>query len=693
MLRFTLTLGMLSVAFAFFDDLHLPDNPLYYNEYSRQCRVPVKCASDSRCPEVYDWKDLERWAQREAYTRFEWESSFTDQPCSLISKSEYDYNLFSTGGLTTDEEIGVKNTMTTDILLEYLSEKAKCPVRNLLEGRCPSVNQSLSLEKCQHKPLYKCDPTYPYRSYNGICNNLRHATWGQAGNPLKLEIAPCFDDFVSKQRRSSTGKTLPNNREVVSDIQRALSKLVTEKSSAEHMFSIFGLMFAEFVTSDMIGRVMKRARNATGGFRGCLADGKGPSPYKAPLTAPLKVLPNDINYGPKDVECLNFSPIENANDQCDLRYPTKRNTATSYLDLSGMYADGQQYDENGKLKTSYCGASNTFDRNHVISIQFMAIAGLFAKLHNYCIDRVRSCGQHRSTEEITEKCRALTTGVYQRIVYDEWLYNLFGDDLFQQCNFTCEYDETLESTVSSTYTNAPGRFQHVWIPDHFTVVQDGQHIQKPVFEFFHNFHSFNCPSVIEGMFNDSIRVDTLSETLINTFFTDDGVHGHCLLCLDLERGRDAGLCPLVLYKHYFDRISENPTKCYNSFDDLNDIFYKELIDVFKKHYESPFDIDALFLIFENEIPDGSFMPRTVAASTCVQFKNLMCSDRFFYSWNQFMSPAMKELINSIDMVTLLGLFGEIQRLPRNPWFVNSETFSADEVFQEMESKHHLFCGL
>lgn len=104
---------------------------------------------------------MERWAQREAYTRFEWESSFTDQPCSLISKSEYDYNLFSTGGLSTDEEIGVKNTMTTDILLEYLSEKAKCPVRNLLEGRCPSVNQSLSLEKCKHKPLYKCDPSYP----------------------------------------------------------------------------------------------------------------------------------------------------------------------------------------------------------------------------------------------------------------------------------------------------------------------------------------------------------------------------------------------------------------------------------------------------------------------------------------------------------------------------------------------------
>ncbi|XP_021708476.1 chorion peroxidase [Aedes aegypti] len=692
MLRFILLLNLSLIVFAYFDDLHLPDNPKHYNEYSRQCHVPVKCASDRRCPEVYDWKDLERWAQQEAYSRFEWESSFTDKPCSLISHSEYDYNLFSTGALSSDEEIGVKNTMTTDILLEYLASGAKCPVRNLLEGRCPNVSRALSLEECQHQRLYKCDPNYPYRSYNGICNNLQHATWGQAGNPMKLEIAPCFDDFVSKQRRSSTGRTLPNNRKVISDIQRALRN-ITARHVSDEMFSIFGLMFAEFATSDMIGRVMKRARNSTGGFRGCRADGKGISPYQAPLTAPLTVLPDDSNYGPKNVECLNFSPIENANDQCDLRYPTKRNTATSYLDLSAMYGNGDQYDENGKLKTSYCGASATFDRNHVISIQFMAIAGLFAQLHNYCIDRVRSCGQESKEEDIIEKCRSLTIGVYQRIVYDEWLYSLFGDDLFQQCDFNCKYDENLESSVSSTYTNAPGRFQHIWIPDHFSLSEGGKQVLKPVFEFFHNFGSFDCKSVLEGMFNDSIRVDTLSETLINTFFTDDGVHGHCLLCLDLERGRDAGLCPLVLYKHYFDRISENPTKCYESFDDLNDIFYEELINVFKKHYESPFDLDALFLIFEKEIPNGAFMPRTVAASTCLQFKNLKCSDRFFYSWNQFLTPAQKELINSIDMVTLLAMFGGIEQVPRNPWFINSEAIYANKIKQEMNSKHHLFCSL
>lgn len=146
----------------FVDNLQLPDNPVYYNDYSRQCHVPVKCASDRRCPEVYDWKDLERWAQQEANVQFKRDLGYEYKPCYLIGENEFDFNMFFTRALSNEQEIGVKNTMATDILLEYLANTyGKCTVRNLLEGRCPKVNQSLSLDECQKKPLSKCDPTFP----------------------------------------------------------------------------------------------------------------------------------------------------------------------------------------------------------------------------------------------------------------------------------------------------------------------------------------------------------------------------------------------------------------------------------------------------------------------------------------------------------------------------------------------------
>ncbi|XP_065091423.1 chorion peroxidase-like [Ochlerotatus camptorhynchus] len=511
MQRLFVIFTLASCIVALFDDLHLPDNPVYYKEYHRQCGVPLKCASDWRCPNVYNWKHLELWAQQEAINRFEWESSFQNNPCYLVSEKEYDFNLFFTNALDFDDEIGVKNTLTTDILLQHLASQGKCTVRNLLEGYCPNVNRSLSLDKCQHRKAYDCDPNYPYRTYNGVCNNLRHTTWGQSGNPLKLEMAPCFDDFVSKHRMSTSGRSLPNNRNIISDIQRAKNSQGTVVPPTA-IFNIFGLIFSEFVTSDMVGRAMKRTRNATSGFRGCRADGSDVSLFRAPLTEPLHIFNIDPNYGPKNVKCLNFSPIENANDQCDIRYPSKRSIATSYLDMSSTYGEGK-YDSTGKLVTSFCEASSTFGQSHVITIQFLAVAGLFSQLHNYCIDRVSLCGQGQSKEDMIEKCRSLTIGVYQRIVYEELLLALFGEEFYSQCNFDCEYDEGLESSISSTYTNALGRFQHIWMPENFTLVEGNDRIQKSVPEFFLNLETYDCSMVLEGTFDDPIRIQTLSESV------------------------------------------------------------------------------------------------------------------------------------------------------------------------------------
>ncbi|XP_001656955.2 chorion peroxidase [Aedes aegypti] len=681
---------LVSCVLAAFDVLQIPDNPVYYNDYSLQCHTPVKCASDRRCPEVFDWKDLERWAQKEAHAQFDLLSSFVNNSSYMIGENEFDFNMFFTRELTSEQEFGVKNTMTIDILLEYLaSTYGKCTVRNLLEGRCSKVSQSLSLDECQRTSLYLCDPTYPYRSYDGSCNNLKHASWGQAGNPFKIEFATCYDDFVSKRRLSSTGRDLPNNRAVISDMQRVFNYFAPDSGN---LFSLFGLLFCETINTDMIGRAMKRVRNATTGFRGCRADGSGVSNCRTPLTCPMSVPSDDPNYGPLNVECLNFSPIENANDHCSFRYPLKRNTGSSYIDLSSVYKDGN-YNSEGKIISSFCHASSTFDINKVLSIQFLAVTGLFTQLHNYCVDRVKLCGNLQKQEDTIEKCRSLAIGVYQRIIYEEVLPVILGN-FYDECNFDCEYDENLESTVSSSFVGGPGRFPHIWVPENVTIIQDKERMQKPFFEFFLNYDSYDCSGVLKGMLEDPIHTGTLSDSLINTFFSKDGKLGHCLLCLDLERGRDSGLCPLILYKHYFDKISGRPTKCYNSFDDLADIFDEKVIEVFKKHYESPFDIDVLFLLFEKDQEDPTILlPQTVATATCLQFKLLKCSDRFFYSWNEFLTPALKELINSIDMSTLLAMFGGMEEVPVDPWHFQSDKVSAQMLRDKNNQKIDLFCSL
>ncbi|XP_058448783.1 peroxidase skpo-1-like [Malaya genurostris] len=670
------------------DQLHLPESPIHYEKYEKQCQIPIRCEANRQCPKVGDWFESELLAKKQATLLFSVNNMMSSEESYLIGSEEYDFQMFATNALNTDDEIGVKNTMTTESLLSNLvNDQNLCAIKNMLEERCNNVNQSLSLNECQHTRQYKCNPSHPFRSYSGICNNLGHATWGLVGNPFKMEMAPCFEDFVSKPRLSSHGRTLPNSRQLMLELQRAQKRLPERKTFPGNL-NIFELLLSELVNTDMIGRAIGRVSKATGGFRGCQASGDGLSPYKSPLADPQQVFANDSNYEPLRINCLNFSPIENANDNCKITYLMKRNTETSYLDLSNIYEEGK-YDENGKLEMTYCQASQRMP-NNVVSVQLLAVAGLFTQLHNDCVDRVRSCNQIRPLEEIAEVCRSLTIGVYQKIVYEELIKAWMGEKFYEKCNFNTGYNPSLESVISSIYVNGPGRFQHVWIPESITYLQR----KVPFHMFFNNYQHFNCAAVLEGMFDDPINLNGLTHSVMHTFFSKDGIRGHCLPCLDLYRSRNAGICSLLSYSHYFSRLSGAMSKkCYHTFDDLSDMFDSELIDVFKSNFESPFDIDVLFSIFEKEFPEDSFLPNTVALATCREFKRLKASDRFFYTWNKFLSPAAKELMNIIDLKTLLALFGGIDKVPVKPLVTESERISAQLLRDVVNRNQYLFCAL
>ncbi|XP_055608799.1 heme peroxidase 2-like [Uranotaenia lowii] len=686
-LAFCLTIPCVLAAF---DNLRFPDIPKFYENYHQQCGIPIACDNERQCPTVADWRGLENYAQEEACSAFESQSELASKACYLISDREFDYGMFFTGRLNAEQENDVKNTMTTEILLKNISISDKCAVRRLLEGDCDERGSTLSLKQCLDNRVHNCDESYPYRSYDGHCNNKQNPTWGRAGTPFRLEMATCFDDFVSTPRRSSSGRELPNNRQVMADIQYTLNQR-SPSESTQGIFNMFGVFFSEMVNSDTVGRRMKRVRDSTNGFRSCLADGSGISRFTSPLVDPMVVPADDREYGQRNVECLNFSPYENANDQCQLRFTTKRNGGSSFLDLSSIYGSGG-YEEDGKLSVGTCGASGFTSGLSGLTIQLVHVTAIFAKLHNYCVDQTKSC-TNAGADDVAEKCRAFTIGVYQKIWYEEVLLELFGPEFHNECNFECEYDPEVEPSLPSVYVNGPGRFQHVWIPDNLTY-EHGDSTTLPMHLFFRNHQNFDCPSILEGMLKDPIRISGLSDSIMHTFSSLDGKDGHCLMCLDLERGRNAGMCPYLPYKHYQDTLTGRAnTNCYQNFEDLSDIFEQDLIEVFKKHYETPSDLDLLFSIFEKDRPRGSSLPTTVALSTCLTFKRLKCGDRFFYKWNPFYTSAMSRLISIMDMTTVLALVENMNEVPVRPFVTQSSTVRASQLRDKVGRIQNLFCQL
>ncbi|XP_055601754.1 heme peroxidase 2-like [Uranotaenia lowii] len=404
----------------------------------------------------------------------------------------------------------------------------------------------------------------------------------------------------------------------------------------------------------------------------------------------MEVSADDRYYGQRNVRCLNFSPLENFNDRCQLKYTTKRNSFSTYLDLSQIYGIGE-YESDGKLKTGTCEAAAYTENFGTISAQFLSITGLFTKFHNYCVDQVSSCGTDNIGEDVREKCRSVTIGIYQRIIYEEVLVTLFGSKFYSECDLDCNYDKNLRSAIGSSFVYALGRFQHMWLPENLTYFSES----TPTYNFFQNRESFDCSGTLEGMLVDTVRPWGISDIMMHSFLSTDGENGICLMCVDLERGRSAGLCPLLSFLHYQNKITgrKNVPKCYNNFEDLDDMFNQELIDTLKKHYESPMDLDLLFAIFEKNKPQGSLLPKTVAISTCQTFKRLKCSDRFFYRWNPFHSSAIQELITIVDMSILVALFGNVEKVPVNPFTTRSRMISASVLRSYLENHQNLFCEL
>ena len=51
-----------------------------------------------------------------------------------------------------------------------------------------------SPSSCPYPKRVVCDPAYPYRSYDGRCNNLIHPLWGSSHQPLVRFLEPDYED-------------------------------------------------------------------------------------------------------------------------------------------------------------------------------------------------------------------------------------------------------------------------------------------------------------------------------------------------------------------------------------------------------------------------------------------------------------------------------------------------------------------
>lgn len=111
------------------------------------------------CPNLECLNELEKDAYIKAVAELLNNEEKSKCKSYLVSEEEFDHGFFQTHEITDEEYRGVKQTLITHKFLEKLVQKVgKCPVKNLLEGKCSG---NVTLPSCLGEKQIICNPDYP----------------------------------------------------------------------------------------------------------------------------------------------------------------------------------------------------------------------------------------------------------------------------------------------------------------------------------------------------------------------------------------------------------------------------------------------------------------------------------------------------------------------------------------------------
>lgn len=268
-----------------------------------------------------------------------------------------------------------------------------------------------------------------------------------------------------------------------------------------------------------------------------------------------------------------------------------------------------------------------------------AVHTVFIKEHNRLAVQIKSLKPSFNDEQIYQLVRKIMIGLWQHIVYDEYLPKLLSNKYLTNYNLkarTGSYNSMMSPALSAEFAAAAFRFGHSQSRQTFVrqnasmVTFDKYDLGQNVFyaDQMYQKSKGGWESVLLGFIGSSaMRVDRyFSFPIRNQLFETRGHPGSGvdLVAVNIMRGRDVGLLPYVQYRSPagLSRVS--------SWKDLSSTFSETNIEALKTVYKDPADIDLFTgVVMEQPLSDGQLGP-TASFIIAEQFRATKAGDRFFY---------------------------------------------------------------
>jgi len=525
---------------------------------------------------------------------------------------------------------------------------------------------------CPFSNEVPCDIVSKYRTLDGACNNPGSPMLGRTQTPFKRYMPVSYDDKLNSQRSlAKDGSALPNPRHV--------SKVVHDPLDTTTKISSLAVTFGQFVDHDfaLSGSTSDPATNAV-------------------LACPC---------GTTNNECTNIESTEDPDQacmtlvrsgasfqkfDCVLNAREQLNLISHYIDLSNVYSNDatgsarMRSNQNGLLATtSIAGFDGTFlpsndagtcieetddrkcwfsgDTRTSQNLPLVSVVTLFLREHNRVAVALAKLNPSWTDENLFQEAKRIVIGVYQNIIYGEWLPIIVGAKMMaahdlstKQTGFT-KYDQNVNPSISGEFATAAYRFGHSLVRSFYTK-QDRDYNELANLTLTSIFLRPTEAFVNGGM--DSICRGLLIDpgTTMDPHFTDD-LQNHLfenqqstvtkhfsLSAINIMRGRDHGI---ATYNQFRKFAGLKEATLFKHFEEIPKPIRVQL----RKLYTSPADVDA-FTGGSSEVP----MPDAIVGPSfgiviARQFKDLKFGDRFYFEHGnsvrtRFSEPQLNELRKS-----------------------------------------------
>lgn len=530
----------------------------------------------------------------------------------------------------------------------------------------------------------KCDPNAKYRSINGSCNNLKIPTWGSALTPFFRLLDASFSDGYYDLRKQTNGSALPYPRVLNVDI------FLNRETYRADENNVLLLPFGQLLAHDVSGMPSDLILDENGDpIDCCLTKYKIKNYTQCQVV--LENLPDDPVYGVHNKTCsLIYRSLTSRNYSCPLYPTTFINEKSHFIDASEVYGSKDSYAlhlramEGGRLKFTisengqmFCPFLANQTKSSVVdnkphikydtgdpdngnqNFGITTMHTLFLRFHNYIAFKLSSLNPFWSDEIIYQESRRIVIATIQRILYEDFLPIIIGDD-FQEIyglNEANIYDPTINPSTSLEFSSAASRILHAIIPVEFNFMNNDYKIENTI-------------KITDWMSKaDLIPLDDNFDKLLKGFIETPGrmlqpsynfymsnyllippnkpqYDGRDLLALDIARGRDVGLQPYNQIRHFCG------LPLASDFEDLADhIHIKDIIKL-EKYYYSVNDIDLLVGMLLEEHSDGAIVGPTARCLIADGFYRYKVGDRFFYDVRGQPGSFTDDQLKMIKKITL-----------------------------------------